>query len=501
MGSSFSPNPFPLTPTLLSFSLLVPKSFFSLSVAAHPVVAVDRRGRLIMERKSSLPPSIQPYIWTRPQPPQGLSPTASSPGAQEELFEYPAAGRAHAPPTRQTSLPILPSLPAAFPDTRYPYSAYEPEAHDVPIVHAPIVLPAPERYAGPSSIPHGSVPGRYRSPVVNDPRYAPAGRSRGPSPYLGSQSLPALSQIPGVMGWREGEAGPSSLVHSHPHPYSSRTQTPSYLPPQQIHRRATEPRSYSTGEGAHVQHGFLSGFERLREVQPLSYTSTLYSEPRSVQRYTPANEEFYPYPPPVERRPPPTLSRPISLPSFQHLRDDRTILPGDETTLGKRKLPPEFETHPRQLVPRKILVACEFCRRRKLKCDGGRPLCSNCFNRNNTICEYDPHPKRRGPGKAAKGSRPKKRLPKTGRRSEPTASIRDTTDFDEETLVPSLRSRASFPDSLYSSQSTFVESRYDSRPGSPEWGPPSKRARTTKREPSSENYTGSAPPSDSESRQ
>ncbi|KAJ6613292.1 hypothetical protein B0H10DRAFT_2049045 [Mycena sp. CBHHK59/15] len=43
---------------------------------------------------------------------------------------------------------------------------------------------------------------------------------------------------------------------------------------------------------------------------------------------------------------------------------------------------------------KKITVACNFCRSRKLKCDGGRPSCSQCMKRSNT-CDYMPQNKRR----------------------------------------------------------------------------------------------------------
>ncbi|KAI3607634.1 gtp binding protein [Moniliophthora roreri] len=44
---------------------------------------------------------------------------------------------------------------------------------------------------------------------------------------------------------------------------------------------------------------------------------------------------------------------------------------------------------------KKITVACNFCRSRKLKCDGGRPACGQCVKRTNP-CDYQPQNKRRG---------------------------------------------------------------------------------------------------------
>ncbi|KAH7872487.1 uncharacterized protein C8R40DRAFT_1117059 [Lentinula edodes] len=40
-------------------------------------------------------------------------------------------------------------------------------------------------------------------------------------------------------------------------------------------------------------------------------------------------------------------------------------------------------------VPRRTPMACQFCRGRKLKCDGNRPSCANC-NRRGYPCVYTP---------------------------------------------------------------------------------------------------------------
>ena len=45
---------------------------------------------------------------------------------------------------------------------------------------------------------------------------------------------------------------------------------------------------------------------------------------------------------------------------------------------------------------------------RKLKCDGEKPRCKNCFERR-FECKYPTFQRRRGPGKAPKGSRARKR--------------------------------------------------------------------------------------------
>ncbi|KIJ62640.1 hypothetical protein HYDPIDRAFT_168998 [Hydnomerulius pinastri MD-312] len=80
-------------------------------------------------------------------------------------------------------------------------------------------------------------------------------------------------------------------------------------------------------------------------------------------------------------------------------------------------------------VPRKIYVACDFCRGRKLRCDGSKPCCSNCATRS-LACQYQDHPRRRGPGKAPKGSRTKKSEAK-GRKGNKTAKEADSqAQFD-----------------------------------------------------------------------
>ncbi|KAF8230411.1 hypothetical protein L208DRAFT_1282146, partial [Tricholoma matsutake] len=40
-------------------------------------------------------------------------------------------------------------------------------------------------------------------------------------------------------------------------------------------------------------------------------------------------------------------------------------------------------------MPKRTAMACQFCRGRKLKCDGGRPSCSNC-DRRGYPCAYAP---------------------------------------------------------------------------------------------------------------
>ncbi|KAJ6585028.1 hypothetical protein B0H19DRAFT_1107739 [Mycena capillaripes] len=505
MGLSFFRDSSPLTPKLLSF-LLAHKSFFTWSAAVRTVLAAAGRGLANMAKEnspppSSLPPSIRPYLVHRPREPHGLSPTASSPGAQDEA-EIPA------PATFQ--LPSVPSLvppthQAAFPDARRQYPNYESGVHDPVSSQTATGLIAPERLGGPSSIPHGSTR-RYRSPVVSDPIYPSAVRQQGPSAYPGSHSLPALSQITGH--WREGEAGPSSLVHSHQYD-SSRRHSPNYLQPQPIHRRATEPGNYSS-EGTHVQPALHSSYERLREFPegypPRSTSEFSYGEvPQSWVSRPPVYARSAEWPHGTlgsARAGEPLELAPIysqSIQSQASISSDLTRIEDGESNPRKRKASDDFGTNTRPIIPKKILVACDFCRGRKLKCDGDKPTCSNCRTRRVT-CLYRLQPKRRGPGKAAKGSRTKKRVPKTGRQSEfSLEAAQDPNEhFDMQTIAPELRSRTSLADSMYSSQSTLVGGRYDSRQPSPEWTPQQRRRPRSRNRTSSSEYYST--PSESESK-
>ncbi|BEJ12268.1 hypothetical protein CspHIS471_0207280 [Cutaneotrichosporon sp. HIS471] len=54
--------------------------------------------------------------------------------------------------------------------------------------------------------------------------------------------------------------------------------------------------------------------------------------------------------------------------------------------------------------PKKLMLACHFCRGRKLKCDGSRPTCHHCAKRS-LACTYDEQVRRRGPGKRTKEMR------------------------------------------------------------------------------------------------
>ncbi|KAG8812683.1 hypothetical protein FRC17_001900, partial [Serendipita sp. 399] len=82
------------------------------------------------------------------------------------------------------------------------------------------------------------------------------------------------------------------------------------------------------------------------------------------------------------------------------------LSPEEEVPYSHRapiKVPPSSSTlpaPPKHRTGRKIAVACNFCRSRKLKCDGGRPQCLQC-QRRSVDCEYETVIKKRGLGKTS----------------------------------------------------------------------------------------------------
>ncbi|CAE6514166.1 unnamed protein product [Rhizoctonia solani] len=50
-----------------------------------------------------------------------------------------------------------------------------------------------------------------------------------------------------------------------------------------------------------------------------------------------------------------------------------------------------------KLGPHKISLACNFCRARKRKCDGSRPICGYCRTMRNSSCTFDVHSDKRKP--------------------------------------------------------------------------------------------------------
>ncbi|KAI0304526.1 hypothetical protein B0F90DRAFT_1916548 [Multifurca ochricompacta] len=83
--------------------------------------------------------------------------------------------------------------------------------------------------------------------------------------------------------------------------------------------------------------------------------------------------------------------------------------------------PQEEEFSPLRRFKKKTEIACNFCRGRKLGCSGDRPKCKACAKREGE-CIYASTPRRRGPGKAPRGSRKLAKGRGTGSRTQLSTS-------------------------------------------------------------------------------
>ncbi|TDL23320.1 hypothetical protein BD410DRAFT_701614, partial [Rickenella mellea] len=75
---------------------------------------------------------------------------------------------------------------------------------------------------------------------------------------------------------------------------------------------------------------------------------------------------------------------------------DEWVEPGKGKGKGKRRTKDVKigEDGKPQSKRSKVEVACDFCRRRKMKCDGKRPTCGHCKSKERE-CKYENHVKRR----------------------------------------------------------------------------------------------------------
>ncbi|KAF7326119.1 Zn(2)-C6 fungal-type domain-containing protein [Mycena kentingensis (nom. inval.)] len=97
---------------------------------------------------------------------------------------------------------------------------------------------------------------------------------------------------------------------------------------------------------------------------------------------------------PMSSQPPPQ-PLPMSLPV--------PYAPGPPPVPGLRYRSPSSgssSSYPGSSSPTPVVIACQPCRRRKVRCDSARPICSNCLKRKiPNECQYDAVPRRRGPDK------------------------------------------------------------------------------------------------------
>ncbi|KAF8631047.1 hypothetical protein AX15_002655 [Amanita polypyramis BW_CC] len=423
-----------------------------------------------MERRDNLTSTSRTYRSTRP-----TSPMTRDEGKQETPVGEPAqpassASIAPAAPVMATSPPFIGGYggPRFYP----PYATSDPDmssrlagmtASSIHrIVDAPNLAPTGQRYSGPI----------YSDPIYHTSRPSASFRGQG-------FTLPPLGRRETVMrgawrDWQEGEAGPSSLTHavqggaSH-HQSSRLTQRPN------ISGRPT----WTRGE--------LEEFQRRGPIQPASSRQTLSEMAIPVQRLYEAQTTQL-----VQELPPPHVLFPgletpspviygrrheaqLDLTSASVGRgwpsgeiSSSTALPpikppeqgspeppiaGKAEDGGKSKLDAVQRGRKSRLDSaeadgntwktgnaKKTAVACNFCRGRKLRCNGARPLCQNCSARK-LECEYVPVQRRRGPGKAKKVKNVQSQVPDgsigsgTSQREQTSESIA----YDLDTLAPELR--------------------------------------------------------------
>ena len=143
---------------------------------------MDRR-----DRQSSLPSSLIPHLYAAPRDSSTRTTLASHSEDNDQ----------------DGSLPPLPPYirPSSYPDDR----------------QLPPVLPA-YRSLEPSSNPHRSVSPTYGNQTL----FFPSSRSSPASIFLPSLASLSADIFPRNSSWREGEAGPSSLIHPEQRDYDFR---------------------------------------------------------------------------------------------------------------------------------------------------------------------------------------------------------------------------------------------------------------------------------------
>ncbi|KAJ3801558.1 hypothetical protein GGU11DRAFT_216447 [Lentinula aff. detonsa] len=413
------------------------------------------------QQRSALPRSLIPHLYSAPQTSRDSSTRTTLP-EQEEEEEDPESQAQQ----RSASPFALRSLPSEYPSQSPPLASrrYPPS------------YPVYDHLVQPSSEPEMRLPPTV--PIRNHPPYY---TSRAAHAY----NFPQMENQQSYMtppAWRQGEPGPSTVAqrgqfnvyrerqHSSRLPqdyrYADQYQQPQHR--ESYSRQDEQYPNYGAYTQGHPfpQHGMdtlLSSSQAHRqspehhiyvEDPPRSGHQHLYTLPPSGQQ---SGSVARGWDPPIAS----SSSTPMDYSSSSYLPlpplpqssrystepedDDGEYLPPGRRNPKRKLESSEQESGSR---PKKTLIACDFCRGRKLRCDGTRPSCSNCRSRDNQPCMYQSHPRRRGPGKAPRGQRKKKAAATTSAsersRASNEGSQRYSTsgdDIEVDRLVPDFRSQ------------------------------------------------------------
>ncbi|KAG5729700.1 hypothetical protein E4T56_gene1044 [Termitomyces sp. T112] len=377
-------------------------------------------------RQSSLPSSLIPHLYSRPQH-SDISPTT----AFATTLPFPSSsGHGNADFTERSEIPsmrthfTLPPLSSVDPPRGPNYPNYNirhsrpGDSYQIRRPVSPVDIPLP--------LPSHSSSQHYGGPIYSDPQYHASLPNQ--TYYRRNQSQnhqpPFLREPEPPRGsWREGEAGPSSFTRTAYEPRGNRGRRGSSQPAQTVR---PEPYNFF---GDILDRGAESYPGALRQGSTQSFYPS-WPGPYQSRSYASQLSPDYLQFPLTSTNPSQGWSRTggdhpsgYSPSSVSDASSDGRVDnddEGDETYSAlqkgkKRRRDSDVgDDSKKSRSLRKTAVACNFCRGRKLRCDGTKPSCSNCLLRKSK-CEYVTVQRRRGPGKAKKGTKSKKGPTTTGR--------------------------------------------------------------------------------------
>ncbi|KAK2464793.1 hypothetical protein APHAL10511_003211 [Amanita phalloides] len=157
----------------------------------------------------------------------------------------------------------------------------------------------------------------------------------------------------------------------------------------------------------------------------------------------------------------PSFSRPSAVPAISNFQisspSQQPSAPKSDPSPPIPSSPTAGPTKQRKEISN-VVIACNQCRSRKIRCDSKRPTCNNCARRSNA-CVYDAVPKRRGPDKrpGTRQRRPKKRILEEPTPAATSAKRRRTSG--DQRAESQSQSQATMTTSIKTDQDHVVHSR------------------------------------------